>query len=928
MIDANAALPPRFVFALFGRRRAGKSVMMAALRAVRRPQIDGVRISYVGTLPPILHDNSESMDDAERKRIEAVYIEASDALSDGRVPDQTAIADGIMGHRFELTLPSPPAPGASVRLHVDIYDYAGELLAITQDDETAVKTLHGVLRDTDGLLILAETPMKGINPAEHRESLSGVSALGEALSRLGAEDRGELRQAVLLATKWDHQHPFDCKRADQEPMADYLQRLRAEEQHHATLFANWLTTDPAAEQHHLLDTRLRALFGSEEYRSYPVSAFGKARFVDIGAVDGTQAEVPAVVPLASLNLDEPILFLVARARARQRRDLLAKSEGPAEAIGPLPDRAALVALHGEDTELLALRDQLAERQEQLALERAASASLDHRRRTRRKVGLGVLCAAVLAGGAVWLDATRTMQTETAVQDLVSNAVARKQLEAVISARDALFDLAAQRPMLPTVRVLGLGYPPEQQAADLTALTATECELWADRAQKPDFDIEQGRMRLETLPGCGALDGALRTAHLQGWKSTLRSSMDGFRRLTAEATCSAPDFVESSIAEMRNKLMAHLDAVPEEARDEARQTRDVIDGLEEACRQTRSIAIAARASAAARDARDKELKKLDFVSLQKGSWADYVKGLADFSKERDGAPAADLDERTREAQRRLGQLVAALEKWSDSFPKGQAYDRARSEALARTEEQISALPAHFESEKKKLLATVTAIKTDLEIWEACSDFRGVNAIYSDISGNLGSRTEARKQDLRNAIAALRAKGALRDHVSAALDEMEGQIDTIMMVKVDKVLLKGTFPGENDDEVAMKWQFHETTGSEEESQNSVDDNGNFELDFFPKSVLPTADDVKISVKLADTFGLNSNYELEQSIDSSGLLTGTSGLKVTKPIDDGNLSRTDWALSSKETKLVKITLSFSGPSGPIITPTKCGEYPSQSQ
>jgi hypothetical protein len=1011
MTDANAAPPPRFVFALFGRRRAGKSVLLAALRAVRRPQVSGVRISYVGALAPILRDNTEPVDDTERKRIEAAYLEASDALSDGRVPVQTAIADGIMGHRFELTLPSPPSPGASVRLHVDIYDYAGELLAITQDDQTAINTLHNVLRDTDGLLILAETPMKGVDPAAHRESLSGVSALGEALSRLGAEGRGELSQAVLLATKWDHQHIFDCERADQEPIASYLQRLAAEEQRHASLFADWLTTDPAAEQHHLLDTRLRAIFGTESYRSYPVSAFGKARFVDIGAVDGSQAEVPAVVPLASLNLDEPILFLVEQARAHQRRDLLAKSEGSAEAIGPLPDRASLVALHGEDTELLSLREELALRLEQLALDRDARATHERRSRMRRNVGLALVSAAAVAGGAIWFDAHRTLQTETAVQDLVNTAFARNQLESVISARDALFDLATQRGMLPTTRILGLGYPPEQQTTDLAELTATECKLWADRAKKPGFDVEQGRVRLETLPGCGALDGALRAAHLAEWKSKLLSGIDDFGRLTAEATCSAPDFVESSITEMRNKLIAHLEVAPAEAKEEGGKAREKIDRLEAECKKAQASALRAanlanwrnvhrsaleefkrltdektctapdfvessvtemrnkliahleaapeeakaegnkarekiyrleaeckkthasadeaRAQAAAQKMREDELKTLDFADLQRGKWADYIKGVVEFSKERPGAPSGDAAARLAEAKGRLEGLEPKLQAWGKTFAIDGKYSPAIGVVLETTKDQINGLPKSLEEQKEQLLKAVAEIQANLQIWEACSAFRDVYAIYTDISGNLGSRTEVRVMELRDGISALRRNAKIADYLHDSLEEMEQQIPAVSKVLVKSITLEGQLPGGSNADITRSWALGSTTGGGSFTSHRVGEDARYHVQFNP-NVLLTDGDVELFVTFAqgrNSMKWNYDHALKTTLNRNNLLTGTSGVKVTKELT-GTLYQTDGPVTSSTFSTltntryspVKVTLLLTGEQGPRFLPPAC--------
>jgi hypothetical protein len=922
MTDTTAP-PPRIVLALFGRRRAGKSVLMAALRAVRRPQVNGIRISYVGARPVILRDNTESQDPSERKRIEAAYVEASDALSDGRVPAQTALSDGIMGHRFELTLPTPPAPGASVRLHVDIYDYAGELLAISQEDQEAVKKLHGIMQKADGLLILAETPMKGVDLAAHRESLSGVSALGEALSRLGAEDPSELRQAALLATKWDHQHPFPGARGESEPMPAYLQRLVAEEARHAALFVDWLETDPAAEQHHLLDSRLRALFGTDDYRAFPVSAFGLARFVDIGAVDGSQAEVPATTPLASLNLDEPIMFLVERARARRRRDLLALAEGPAEGIGILPDRAELIALHGEDEDLLALRDDLAARQDQLARERAAATALDARRETRRKIGLGAVCAAALAAGGVFLDATLTLRNEARVQDLVADAKARNQLDVVITARDALLDLATHRPLLPTVRVLGLGYAPQQQQTDLASLGSSECALWASRAQKPDFDLTQARARLETLPGCNALDSTLRNIQVQRWKNEQRAMMDDFARLTRGATCSAPGFVETSVADKRNAILAHLDAAPPDAAEEAGAARAEIGELEAACRQ---------AQTRARENRDREtvLSKLDQGFVREEKWAEYVKQLAIFLNKQGETTEEDLAQRRSEVVRRLVQLPALLDKWSAGFQMDQTFDRGRSDALTALETEVSALPADLKEQKDVLLAKVAKIKETLAVWAACDAFKDVGGIYQDISGNLSARTDEHMKELRDEIARLRAQPALRDHLSGALDQIEGQIGTIKEVRVSRVELTGKFPGANNDPVSMKWRFGQNSGSEPETSSKVLDDGSFTLYFRPGAELPASGNTEIFVSLTDHVPVLSDeyYALNYLVSHDMLLSGRSGLDVTAKIDgtlyqtDGEVTGGTLSTSDNDDKAyVSMTITLTGNAGPTIKPAKCG-------
>lgn len=586
--------PPRYVFALFGRRRSGKSVFMAALRAVRRPHVGGVVISYVGALPSIMPNDTETQDEAERKRVELAYVAASEALSEGRVPPQTNTSDGIMGHRFEVTLPVPPAPGASTRVHVDIYDYAGELLALEHDELAAIETLRKVLGETDGLLVLAETPTADADTPRHRKSLAGVNALGEALSRLCRSDTELLKQVAFLATKWDHQHHFTCERAERELMAEYLQRLAAEEARHAVLFANWLEADPAAEQHHQLHIRLKSLFGAKDYHAWPVSAFGEAKLVDVNASDGLQAEVPARVPLASLNLEEPLLFLIERARARHRRELMAKAGRPPDRIGEIPDRIMLVAAHGEDTELLSLLDDLIARQNRSAEERTAAnaaadkemeevAAIARKSRIWRYARFGVLAAVIAFVGVVFWDANRTRHMEGEVWTSVQNALARKDLDSVITARTELLDLIWQEPLLPTVRLLNLGYDPQDRAMDQTRLMNMECTLWGERVLLPGPDAERARARRETLRGCASLDRALNAVDAQMWRDNVRGQLSALRSMTDNANCEAPDFVEARISEEANRLRSLLDTAPTEARVEVERDLTEIEQLESECR---------------------------------------------------------------------------------------------------------------------------------------------------------------------------------------------------------------------------------------------------------------------------------------------------------------------------------------------------------
>jgi hypothetical protein len=381
-----------------------------------------------------------------------------------------------------------------------------------------------------------------------------------------------------------------------------------------------------------------------------------------------------------------------------------------------------------------------------------------------------------------------------------------------------------------------------------------------------------------------------------------------------------------VSDKRNELLAHIDAAPNEAKVEARQTREKIAALETSCKQHQAEAAATRARIAAQVEREKELKKLDFTSLQAGKWADYVKGLAEFSKERVGAPPEDLEARTAETRRRLGALEPKLTSWHETLPRDGTYNPATALAITNTEDQISALPAYFQGEKERLFKVITEIKSDLEIWEACSAFDKVNAIYMDISGNLGSRTEARKQDLNNALDGLRTKNNLKDHVSDGLDQIQSQLDNIMAIKVEKVQIEGTFP-DNNDAVAMKWQFNDKSGTEAASSSMVDKERNFALDFLPGSNLPHSGSIEIFVTLSEFKWGNSFFAIRETTSRGELLTGATGLEHVKT-NVGRLYQTRLEvelsefspLNSTASAPVQITLTLSGSKGPKITPLKC--------
>lgn len=953
MTETETEMPPRYVFALFGRRRSGKSVFMAALRALRRPQIQGVKISYVGALPPILADGTESGDEAERKRIEIAYVAASDALSMGKVPPQTNTSDGIMGHRFEITLPEPQTPRASARMHVDIYDYAGELLALETGAQEAIETLGQILRETDGLLILAETPAPNSDMDRHRESLAGVMALGDALSRFSNQGKAApiggnlMKHAAFLATKWDRQHPFTCKRAEQEPVAEYLQRLTVEESHHAGWFADWLTTDPAAEQHYALKERLRSLFGTDEYRVWPVSAFGEAVLADAATDDGIKPEVPARIPLASLNLDEPLLFLIERTRARRRREFMDMAAMPDERIDAVPGKASLVAEHGEDAELLALREDLIARKarwiEDKAVEQAAATSaakaaakVAARARNLRYLRWGALAVAVVTAGAISWEARTTLRFEEQVRTTAKAALDSKDMETVIAARTGLFDLVWHKPLLPTVTLLGLGYDPQDRATDQAELTALECTLWGDRVRIPNFPAETARTRLETLPACDALRNAIADADAQKWLDTVRKSMDLFRRMTSDANCSGPDFAQIALTDRRNELLVLLDGAPTELVDEAEEAREEIDKQESACKNATEKAADGRRLVEERNTRDSELKKLDLVRDGR-NWQAYVAGLAGFADKKGGTSDEDLKAREDGVIERLGLLVGELEDWRKQLiaerQQGQSFMPNRNDQLAKLKIAISALPAMFAEPKDALLDKVAAIEEDFAIWGACTRFNTeVAPIYEEISGNVASRTMARLKDLDNALRLLRDDASIRDHVGDALDQIALEKLKIGQVTVSSVELSGTFPGGSDAAIELKWQFGERSGGPSPNSVKRQDGGNFDLRISPNATLDTADKDMFVYIYQDRIwpAGNTYFAMKTKMNKDDLLSATGGpdpLKATRTKTE-TLKQFDHQVTEPEVSSspsigqsdVRLIINLTGTKGAEIKPGKC--------
>lgn len=326
MNDFDVSDPPRYRFGLFGHRASGKSVLVVALGAARRPETDGSSIVFVNALPP--KDVKDPQDLLTVEQLEDAYSEALATFEQGRLPGQTSPVHGNLRYAFDLIVPLEEAPSGprSLRRRLEISDHAGELVnRLTKEKERAA-LLRAFLAENDALILVAEAPRPSDDPVARQKALADVTELTSRLAEVLKDqpfDGLRCRTAVLLVTKWDRIENFDCFQHADESAADFLRRLAAEEARHAELFDAWLQTAEAAEHRRLLDD-LRLRFGSEAVRTYPVTAFGRARRVPNSTTDEME-EVPAGLPLATLNLVRPLRFVAESTDTQMKTVLLRRA---------------------------------------------------------------------------------------------------------------------------------------------------------------------------------------------------------------------------------------------------------------------------------------------------------------------------------------------------------------------------------------------------------------------------------------------------------------------------------------------------------------------------------------------------------------------------------------------------------------------------
>ena len=569
MTDFDTSDPPRYRFGLFGHRASGKTVYLVALGAARRPEIDGFDAQFQRGLPPEAGSDAVAVSSAED--VERDYAAALEALREGKLPDQTDSTAGNLRYAFSLSGPTDTVASdqAANRRELEISDHAGELVnrLTNEDDKAAI--LRSFLSERDGLILVAEAPHASDTPEARTRALTEVRALSSRLAQVMENlpvDRLRCRAAVLLVTKWDHIHPFDGFQRQNETAEQFRERLSQEEARHAVLFEQWLETPEASEHLHLL-SELRNRFGRDAVQAYPVTAFGEA--VQRQQSEGGEwVELPARIPLPSLNLVKPLRFLADRTD-RILRDTLMERCAQDSPGGGLHFWRLLDRRQSGRLSLPAWRDVRPRFGDDPELKKALEGVHSRRKHARTEqilTGSGVMALAFcLVGGGIGAIVATDQKA------MANTALANPALPALIAADDRLLKRASSTKPWPWVLSQRWLFPDLEVEALRVDLKAAECRQWEVavdiRSGTPNQQkIAEFRERTADAPRC---EGLAQEISQHESKLKFAAIMDRIDRLL-----DSNDF-NSAIHEIFSA--ARSPETPPEIMPDLRQRLDGLDG---------------------------------------------------------------------------------------------------------------------------------------------------------------------------------------------------------------------------------------------------------------------------------------------------------------------------------------------------------------
>ena len=186
-------------------------------------------------------------------------------------------------------------------------EYAGELLAPHQTNTQQARLLRRLLKELDGLVVLAEVPAEGAGagPSDEQHRLHQSLAVWQ---REAAKGREETTPAALVVNKWDRRGPAGSPPERQS-------RLDA-----------FLSATPAPPQKVLADD-LSNTVGPANFRPFAASAFGEVNADD--AANASPGDRPSQAdPLPSYGLEEPFLWVVKRRDELDREALRRRMAWP------------------------------------------------------------------------------------------------------------------------------------------------------------------------------------------------------------------------------------------------------------------------------------------------------------------------------------------------------------------------------------------------------------------------------------------------------------------------------------------------------------------------------------------------------------------------------------------------------------------------
>jgi|694.fasta_scaffold31417_3 hypothetical protein len=288
-----------YKFALFGIAKSGKTCILSALALPRFSNPKGFTCTWIEQVPghEISTNSAETISAEDPFVLGASWLkESKEKLKKGDIPKANSNTD-IMRFMFEF------GSKENGSISVELIDYSGELL-VAQSADLAIK-LKQIMRDCDGLLVLAEVPKPD---SESGDLAYGLDDLSKAFATLAKErDSGPKQEwpIALLFNKWDRR--LDGKEA--------VTNIGQEE------IDNFLSESPEPPHKSLVD-KITNFIGNENIHCFPVSAFGSHNINQ----DGKEVPKTHGQMLKTINLEDGFIWLAERSDTLKVKMLLEASE--------------------------------------------------------------------------------------------------------------------------------------------------------------------------------------------------------------------------------------------------------------------------------------------------------------------------------------------------------------------------------------------------------------------------------------------------------------------------------------------------------------------------------------------------------------------------------------------------------------------------